>query len=143
MSWPLVHVHRALRDLLWLISYLLCRDHSKMSSSKKLTCTVNGLCGRCLFRVYRLEIQSVTLEFSFRRSFVNCCPTNLLSGSTPPPPAPFPLSILCWSLTVYIWTDSEPTKLLDHAQQKPRRGGGLRQINTCCRKVSFKVNFFR
>jgi hypothetical protein len=30
--------------------------------------------------------------------------------------------------------DSEPTKLLDHSKQKPKRGGVLRQINTC-RKV--------
>ena len=27
--------------------------------------------------------------------------------------------------------DSEPTKMLDHPRQKFRRGGGLRQINTC------------
>ncbi len=32
-------------------------------------------------RVYRLEIQSVMLFF-FRPSFVNCCPSNLFSGST-------------------------------------------------------------
>ncbi len=38
--------------------------------------------------------------------------------------------------------DSEPTKLLDHPppKQKTKRGGGLRQINTC-RKVSVQGNF--
>jgi hypothetical protein len=30
--------------------------------------------------------------------------------------------------------------LLYHPKQKPRRGGGLRQINTC-RQVSLQVNF--
>ncbi len=37
-------------------------------------------------RVYRMEIQSVI--WYFRPSFVNSCPFNLLSGSTPPPPPP-------------------------------------------------------
>jgi len=39
-------------------------------------------------------------------------------------------------------TRSEPTKLLHHPKQKPRRGGGLRPINTC-RIVPLQVNFFR
>jgi hypothetical protein len=34
-------------------------------------------------------------------------------------------------LTLLICPDSEPTKLLDHSKQKPRRGGSLRRINTC------------
>ncbi len=38
------------------------------------------------------------------------------------------------SLTLSFWPDSEPTKLLYHPKQNPRRGRGLRQINTC-RKV--------
>ncbi len=42
--------------------------------------------------------------------------------------------IFCRSLTLCISPDSKPPKLLDHLKQKPRRGGGLRQINTC-RKV--------
>jgi hypothetical protein len=41
----------------------------------------------------------------------------------------------------YIWPDSEPAKLLYHPKQKPRRGWGLRQINTC-RKVPLQVNSF-
>ncbi len=45
----------------------------------------------------------------------------------------------CRSLTLCIWPDSEATKLLDHPKQKPRRGGGLRQINIC-RKVPLQVN---
>ncbi len=39
-------------------------------------------------------------------------------------------TIFCRSLTLYFWPDSEPTKLLYHPKQKPRRVGGLRQINT-------------
>ncbi len=49
---------------------------------------------------------------------------------------------ICRSLTLCFWPDSEPTKLLYHLKQKPRRGGDLSQINTC-RKVPLKVNFFR
>ncbi len=51
-------------------------------------------------------------------------------------------SIFCRGLTLCIWPDSEPTKLLDHHKQKPRMGGILRKINTC-REVPFQVNFFR
>ncbi len=43
--------------------------------------------------------------------------------------------------TVYF-IDSEPTKLLNHPKQKPRRGGGLRQIKTY-RQVPLQVNFKR
>ncbi len=75
----------------------------------------------------------------FRPSFVNYCPSNLLSGS-PPPPHPSQRqstdsriyrqcvpwggvgvlscfgdqSILCTSLTLSLWPDLEPTKLLHH-----------------------------
>jgi hypothetical protein len=38
-------------------------------------------------KVYRLEIQSVLLVFS-THSFVNYCPSTLLSGSPPPPLPP-------------------------------------------------------
>ncbi len=38
-------------------------------------------------------------------------------------------TIFCRSLILYIWPDSEPTKLLDYPKQKPRRGGGLRQTD--------------
>ncbi len=50
-------------------------------------------------------------------------------------------TIFCRSLTLCIWPDSEPTKLLDHPKQKLRRGGDLRQIT--CRKVPLLVNSFR
>ncbi len=59
-----------------------------MSSSKKLAC--KGTLRKVFIRVYRLEgIQSC---WYFRPSFVNCCPTNLLSGSTLRPTPPFPVS---------------------------------------------------
>ncbi len=92
---------------------------------------------------------------------MNCCPSNLLSGSTPHPPS-LCQSILytdsvwlaggggvvesCWRpyyagvrLTPCIWPNSEPTKLPYHPK-KPRREGGLRQINTC-RKVLYRPIF--
>ncbi len=91
---------------------------------------VKGLCGRCFIRVYRPDSQSC---WYFRPSFVNWCPSNLLSGSPPLLP-PFPVSkykyiqkkcgweggewrwalletIFC-SLRLCIWPDSGPTKLL-------------------------------
>ncbi len=54
------------------------RHQSKMSSAKKLTC--KGTLRQVFIRVYRLEIQTVMLYF--RPSFVNCCHSNLLTGST-------------------------------------------------------------
>ncbi len=51
-------------------------------------------------------------------------------------------TIFCRNLTLCFWPDSEPTNLLHHPKQKPRRGGGLRQINTIC-KVLLKGNCFR
>ncbi len=44
------------------------------------------------------------------------------------------------SYTLCIWPDSKPTKFLYHSKQKPRRWGGLRWINTCCR-VPLQVNY--
>ncbi len=108
----------------------------------------------CLIRVYRLEIQSVKFVVS-----TPLCELNLLWFTSPTPP-PLPKvkvqrtvytdsvwlgggegcwvvleTIFCKSLTLCFWPGSETTKLLHHPKQKPRRGGGLRQINTC-RKVS-------
>ncbi len=37
----------------------------------------------------------------------------------------------------YLYSPTKPKKLLYHPKQKPRRGGGLRHINTC-----HKVPFF-
>ncbi len=54
---------------------------------------VKGLCGRCLQSLWRYS-QSC---WYFRPSFVNCCPSNLLCGSSLSP------SSLCQS-TVYIQT---------------------------------------
>ncbi len=63
----------------------------------------------------------------FRPSSVNCCPSNLLSGSTLPP-SPFPLpcvnKYIVYTYTVY-WGDGVL---------------GLRQINIC-RRVSLWVSF--
>ncbi len=96
--------------------------------------------------------------------FLPCCPSPLLSGSTPPPPSPcvnkytlYTVCIQCvrgggamgvllqtifWkSFTLCSWPDSEPSKFLDHPKQKPRRVGSLRQINNS-RKVPLQVNIF-
>ncbi len=43
--------------------------------------------------------------------------------------------------TLYLTRFVEPTKLLDHPKQKPRRGGGLRQMNTC-RQVPLQVKIY-
>ncbi len=100
-----------------------------------------GLCSSCFKTV---DCQSCCY---FRPSFVNCCPYNLLSGSTPPPLSCLTVqntdSMWLGRVTSHvgdhileesntrIWPDPEPTKLLEHPKQSPRRGGGLRQINTC------------
>jgi hypothetical protein len=99
---------------------------TKSRHLNKLTC--KGTLRPLIIRYYRLEIQSVMLVFS--NQLYDYCPSNLLSGSPPPTPPPLPCVKVQYIQTVY----SEPTKLLDHPKQKPRRGGGLRQINTC-RKV--------
>jgi hypothetical protein len=39
------------------------------------------------------------------------------------------------------WRPNSLGVSLKHPKQKPRRGGGIRQINTC-RKVPLQVNFF-
>ncbi len=52
-------------------------------------------------------------------------------------------TIFSKSLTLCFWPDSEPTKLLHNPKQKHRRGGRLRLINTCRKKVPLQVNFFR
>ncbi len=80
-------------------------------------------------RVYRLEIRSVMLVFW--PSFVNCCPFNLLSGSTLPPPTPFPVWESLYCIHVHRYTVCKGEEVWD-----------LAMINTC-RKVSLQVNFFR
>ncbi len=96
--------------------------------------SVEGLCGRCL---------SEFIDWRYSQSCWYFLPTvALLTFSLVQHP---PLSLFqskdsvwlggrggCWvlletifykSLTLCIWPDSEPTKLLDHPKQKPRRGG--------------------
>jgi hypothetical protein len=92
---------------------------------------VKGLCDRCLSEF--IDWRYSQSCWYFRPCFVNCCPSNLLSGSTQPPS---PLHcvwlgggggwwvLLDRRLTLSIWPDSEPTKLLDHSQTNPRRGEG-------------------
>ncbi len=98
----------------------------------------------------------------FRLSFVNCCPSKLFSRSTLPPPVPkyniYTDSVwggggamgvlspvgdpILQEFDTLCLTRFKPTKFLYHPKQNPRRGGGLRQMNTC-RIVPLLVNFFR
>ncbi len=130
---------------------------AKFCHLKKFTCK-ERLCGRCLSEFIGWRYSQSC--WYFQPSFVNCRPSNLLSGSTLPPAPPLFCkvqyvqrvcgwegvgvleTIFCRSLAFCILPDSEPTKLLNRPKQKPRRGGDLRQINTC-RKVPLKVNRFR
>ncbi len=102
-------------------NYELYRHQSKMSASKKIDLK-KGHCSMCLSEF--IDWRYSQSCWYFRPSFVNCCPSNLLSGLTLPSPFPVWISIL-----VCVW------------------GGGygvlgLRQTNTC-RKVSLQVNLFR
>ncbi len=121
--------------------------NTKCRYLKKLTCNGSLL--------QALEFIGWRYSWYFRPSFVNCCPSNPSLWFTSPL-SPLQSTVYTDSVwlgggggcpvllkkTLYIWPDSEPTKLLDHPKQKPRRGGGLRQINTS-RKVPLQVSFFR
>ncbi len=63
-------------------------------------------------------------------------------------------TIFCRSLSLCIWPDSEPTKLLDHhAKQKTRRGGVTPQTDKhmqqspftgkCCKMTTFCIAFYQ
>ncbi len=87
------------------------------------------LCGRCLAEF--IEWRYSQSCWYFRPSFVNCCPSNLLSGWTLPPSPP------CVNNYSILYTTIQCVRGVD--------GYGvlcLRQINTC-RKVPLQVNFFR
>ncbi len=140
-----------------LINYMDTK--AKCRHLKKMNC--KGTLRQVFIKIYRLEIHSVMLVF--RPSFVNCCPSNILSGSTlrPPPPLPCQSKVytdIVWlgggwgmlspvedhilqEFNIFIWPDLEPTKLLDYPQQQTYEGRSLRQLNAC-RKVPLKCNFF-
>ncbi len=95
-------------------------------------------------RVYRLERPWVMLLFSIQ--LCSYCPSNILSRS-PPPPLPPSLAggrgvVWCWDVlefnTLHL-TGNRTYKIALPPKQKHRRGGGLRQINTCC-QVHLQVN---
>ncbi len=79
---------------------------------------VKGLCGRCVSEF--IDWRYSQSWWYFRPSFLNCCPSNLLSGSTLPPPLP------CVNKnTVYTYTV---------CRGRGVSGSGshcLRQINNC------------
>ncbi len=116
------------------------------------------LCGRCLLEF--IDWRYSQSCWHFRPSFVNYCPSNLLSGSPPPP---FPcvkkyginiqfVAVRGWRLlgpvgdhilqefnTLYL-KRFRTYKTARALQTKLRKEGGLRQINTC-RKVPLQVQF--
>ncbi len=95
-----------------------------MSSSKKLIC--KGRCGRCIWEF--IEWRYIQSCWYFRPSFVNCCPSPFLSGSTLPLP--------CMNKdTIYTYT-------LQCVRGVVYGVLGLRHINTC-RNVPLQVNFVR
>jgi hypothetical protein len=114
-----------------------CTDHglvnyidnkAKCRHLKKFTCI--GTLRQVFIRVYKLLIRSLMLVF--RPSFVNCFPSDLLSGSSlPPPPLP------CVNKYYIVYTFA-----------MCKLGGGvyrvlgLGQISTC-RKVPLQVIFYR
>ncbi len=108
-----------------LISYI--DSTAKCHHLKNLTC--KGTLRQVSIRVFRLEIQSVMLVGIFDPALWTVAPlTFSLVRLSPSRVSPF------------IWSDSEPTKLLDHPKQNSRRGGGLRQTDTC-REVPLQVIF--
>jgi hypothetical protein len=57
---------------------------AKCHHLEKFTC--KGTLGRCLSEF--IDWRYIQSSWYFRPSFVTCCPSNLLSGSTPPPLPP-------------------------------------------------------
>ncbi len=74
---------------------------------------LKGTLRQVFIRVYRLEINSVLLVF--RRSFMNYCTSNLLSGSTLPPP-PFPVRISKYTLNTYTVRKGGPGRYIHAAK---------------------------
>jgi hypothetical protein len=128
------------RSLHGLINYIDTK--AKCRHLKKFTC------GRCLsvFIDRRRYSQSC---WNFRPSFVNCCPSNLLSGSTLPHPfsvSKYPINIQCvagrgvWSPvgdhilqefnTLYL-TRFRTFKIARPLQTKTYEGRGPYTDNTC------------
>ncbi len=82
-----------------------------------------GLCDRCLSEL--LDCRPSQSFCYFQPSFVNCCPSNLLSGWTlPPPPPPFPVRISIRSTRIQcvrrrgrVWGSGPQTD--EHLPQSP------------------------
>jgi hypothetical protein len=155
---PGIHTHR--RKIRLIEVNAKCR-HLKNWPAKDFAAGVT--------RVYRLEISNFCSTFRhvgiFNPAFWS---VHVLSPVAPLPPLWFNPPPPCankYLYNVYAYTvckggggmgfcwrpysarvarvlHSEHTKLVDHPKQKPRRGGGLRQINTCS-KIPLQVHFFR
>ncbi len=95
--------------------------------------------GRCLSGV--TDWRNRQSCWYFRPSFVNCCPFNLSLIQLGMLSSVRDHILQEFNTTLYL-TRFRTYKIARPTQTKPRRGGGLRQINTC-RKVPLHVNFFR
>jgi hypothetical protein len=107
-----------------------------MSSSKKFNC--KWTLRQVFIKVYGLEIHSVMLVFSTQLCellpllpslWFNSSPSSLVNKYTVNMytvcKGVLLETIFCRSLTLCIWPDSEPTKLLHHPKQNPRRWGAF------------------
>ncbi len=116
-----------------LINYI---DIKAKCRHLKKSWPVKGLCGSCLSKFIDWRFSQSC--WYFRLSLMNCCPSNIFSGST----SPLPSVKVEYRQSVWLWPDWEPTKLLDHPKQKPRRGGAP-QTDKHLSQSTFTGQFFR
>jgi len=84
-----------------------------------------------LNRVYRRDTEVVLV---FSTAFINCCPSNLLSGATLPP-SPLPCVNLYTVYTVYTYTVCK-------GGVGVLGGEGASDRKNTCRKVPLHASFF-
>jgi hypothetical protein len=109
--------------------------------------------------VFNIEFRRYSQScWYFQSGFVIYCPSKLLSGSPPPSPkvevrnlqtvsgrngagvSSCVIGHILQEFNTQYLTRFGTYKIASHPKQKPKRGGGLRQINTC-RKVPLQVVF--
>jgi hypothetical protein len=105
---PKKYIHLVLQSLKSWTNKFFVDTKAKCRHLKRLTCKVT------LQQVIMSSQQSCCC---FRPSFVNCCPSPLLSGSTPPPPS---LCELVYCIHVYsVWGWGSGTQIDNQLPQSP------------------------
>ncbi len=135
------NVHRSVLCFHWLINYTDIKV--KCCHLEILTCKWTWR--QVFIRPYRLEIQSVMLVqllLPCQNTVYTVYTIQTVCGWGGGGCRVLLETIFFRSWTLCIRPDSEPTKLPDHPQTKTEQGGGLGQINNCC-KVPLQVIFFR